>query len=309
MKKKEKGKGKEVEEKETKGTGQMKVTQLKPQDLELPAVRIDSWFAEDTIEMFKDDIKKAGIETPLLIAKTDEHMWVIDGKHRLEEALLNGYKTVPCVVREMSEADMLLRNLVTNTLRGKTVPSQEVKVVHHAYDKLGLTIKEICKRTGMRQERLEMLLNIGSACTAVLDGLDQNKISVCQAYQLSRLPDTGMQIKLLHQLYVAKMTCTDLRDVINDISKMMAQVNEEAGKRATFMPPPVPTAKCNLCEQMYPPQDMLSLPICKHCWSYMQVQSDSMRQEVELEQKKREDKAKEVIDSVSESGQMPVAAK
>lgn len=294
--------------KEAKGIEQMKVTPLKPQDLELPAVRIDSWFAEDTIEMFKDDIKKAGIETPLLIAKTEGHLWVIDGKHRLEEALLNGMKTVPCVIREMTEADMLLRNLVTNTLRGKTIPSQEAKVVRHAYDKLGLSIKEICKRTGMRQERLEMLLNIGSASTGVIDALDAGKITVCSAYQLSRLVDTGMQIKLLHQLFISKMSCKDLKDVINDITKMMATRNEEAGKRAAFTPPPIPVVRCGLCDQMYPPQDMMSPPVCKHCWSYMQVQSDSIKQEVEIEKMERDKKAKEIIDSTTESTKEPITS-
>ncbi len=294
--------------KEAKGTEQPKITHVKPQDLELPAVRIDSWFADDTIEMFADDVKKCGIESPLLVARTEGHLWVIDGKHRLEQALLNGMKTVPCLVRDMSEADMLLRNLVTNTLRGKTIASQECKVVRHAFDKLGLTIEEICRRTGMRKERLEMLLNIGSACTAVMDALDANKISVCSAYQLSRLTETGQQVRLLHQLFISHMTCKDLKDVVNDIGKMMAVRNEEAGKQAAFTPPPIPTALCSLCNLKYPLQDVMNPNVCKHCWAIMQVETDNLRQEAELAVKARESKAKEVIDSATESAKESITS-
>ena len=308
MKKKEKQKEKEDKEKEAKGTEQLKVSHLKPQDLEIPDVRVDSKFSEDLIDMFKQDIKVAGIQSPLLVAKTEEHLYVIDGKHRLQEALLNGYKTIPCVVRDMNEADMMLRNLVTNRLRGKTPASEEVKVVRHLYQKLGITIEQISKRTGMRRERLEQLINIGSAATSVLSSLDEGRITVCQAFQLSRLPDTNMQLKLLHQIYIAHVSCTDLRDIVNEIQKMVNVVKNKAKDEGAFLPPPVPTAKCQLCEGMYTPRDCVAPIICKFCWARMLSTIDDMRRQAEAEKLEREAKAKAVIESASTGTQEPTTS-
>ena len=300
----------QIRDKEKRGDkgAKVKVTHLDPKLLEVPDVRVTSQFAEDLADMFREDIKKDGINSPLLIAHTDGKYLIIDGLHRQQEALLNGFKTVPCIVKEMTEADSLLRNLVTNRLRGKTPASEEAKVVRHLYDKLGISIEDICKRTGMRKERLEMLINIGSASTSVTEALDEGKITVCHAFELSRLPDTAMQVKLLHQLFITKMTCADLRDVINEIHKLTeARIKQETNREA-LLPPPIPTAKCGLCEEMYSPKDCLSPIICKYCWGRMISTIDDLRREAELAKEIPRSKAKEVVNSVSEGAEEPITS-
>jgi ParB family chromosome partitioning protein len=295
----------QIKDKEKRGDkgAKVKVTHMDPKLLEIPDVRVTSQFADDLIDMFKEDIKKDGINTPLLIAHTDGKYLVIDGMHRLQEALLNGFKTVPCIVKEMTEADSLLRNLVTNRLRGKTPASEEAKVVRHLYDKLGISIEDICKRTGMRKERLEMLINIGSASTSVIEALDEGKITVCHAYELARLPETGMQIKLLHQLFITKMTCADIRDVINEIIKFTSAKVKQEQNREVLLPPPIPTAKCGLCEEMYPPKDCVSPIICKYCWGRMIATVDDLRRDAETAKQVPVAKAKEILDSTSKGAE------
>jgi len=296
---------KDKEKRGDKGA-KVKVTHMDPKLLEVPDVRVTSQFAEDLADMFREDIKKDGINSPLLIAHTDGKYLIIDGMHRHQEALLNGFKTVPCIVKEMTEADSLLRNLVTNRLRGKTPASEEAKVVRHLYDKLGISIDDICKRTGMRKERLEMLINIGSAATSVIEALDEGKITVCHAFELSRLPDTGMQLKLLHQLFVTKMTCADLRDVINEIHTLTEARIKQETNREVLMPPPVPTAKCMLCEQMHPPRDCLNPTVCRYCWAQMVVSVSDLRRDAEVAKAVPRDKAKEVVNSTSEGAEEPI---
>lgn len=259
--------------------GKMKVTYLDPASLEIPDVRITSQFDDEILSMFKDDIKKTGITTPLIIAHEGNHYYVVDGMHRLEEAKLNNYKRVPCVIQDMSPGEMQLRNLVLNRLRGRTKASEEVMVIKDLFDNHGYKIEDITKRTGMRRERIEQLLSIGSCAIGVLEALDEDRIKTGHAYQLARLPDATTQLKILHHLYISKMKVTDLKDVIDDILITVKRRNEEVDKHEVLLAPPIPTATCSLCEQHYPAKDCVSPILCKWCYGVLLATLDQIRRE------------------------------
>lgn len=166
-----------------KNTGdKARLEYIDPAKLEVPEVRITSVFDQDVHEMFAEDIKKQGVDQALLIAKEGDHLWVVDGKNRREQALLDGMKKVPCLVRDMSLVDALLRNLVLNRLRGKTKASEEVLVMRELEKKYRYGIDKIVEKTGYTRDRVEMLMQIGGVTQEVWEALDEGKIAICAAF-------------------------------------------------------------------------------------------------------------------------------
>lgn len=246
----------------------MKVQYIAPQDLHVPEVRVTSEFDDEIRAMFRDDIQKAGISQPLLVAKHGENLWVIDGKNRRDEALLQGLKVVPCVVVEMSLKEIQLRNLVLNRLRGKTKPSEEVKVIKDLWEKHSVSIDEIVEKTGMARERVEQLIQIGGASPEVWEALDDGRIRVCHAFQLARIVDRGPQVRMLQYVVQTRTNCNDLQEAVEDALRMIKERATGENKTAVVAPPPLPTATCSVCKLQHQLRDMLSPPICKTCFAY-----------------------------------------
>jgi len=246
----------------------MKVQYIAPQDLKVPEVRITSAFDDEIYSMFKDDIAKAGISQPLLVAKHDGIFWVIDGKNRRDEALLQGLKVVPCVVVEMSLKDMQLRNLVLNRLRGKTKASEEVKVIKDLWEVHSVSIDEIVEKTGMARERVEQLLQIGGAAPEILEALDDGRIRVCHAFQLARIVDRGPQVRMLQYVIQTRTNCDMLKEAVEDALRIIAERGSGEKKVPVVTPPPLPTATCSICKLPHPVSDMLAPPMCKTCFAY-----------------------------------------
>ena len=264
----------------------LKIQNIDPRDIEIPAVRIDSAFDQDILEMFADDIKKTGIEQALIVGKSGDHLWVIDGLHRLQQALLNGFSTVPCIVRDMDLKQIQIRNLVSNRLRGKTKMSEEIKVVGDLYTNHGATIDEIVEKTGMRRDRLETMILITQAHPGILQALDEDQISFASATELIRFKDPKHQHSMLMSCIQYRPKASDLRTWVTEAIK---QIEEQGTATAAAGPPPtpiVPTAPCACCQGEFPLMQLSGVPLCRSCHSLLIQAYDEVQKLESAEAKK-----------------------
>src|SRR5208337_797865 len=264
-----------------------KIQNLDPKTLEIPAVRIDSAFDQDILEMFADDVKKAGIEQALIVGKSDGHLWVIDGRHRLEPALLNGFPSVPCIVRDMDLKQIQIRNLVSNRLRGKTKLSEEIKVIGDLYKVHGATIDEIVDKTGIRRERLETMILITQAHPEILDALDDEKISFAAATELIRFKDQRHQHSMLMSCIQYHPKAADLRTWITESIKQIEEQGKATAAAAPTGPPVMPTAPCACCQAEFPVRQLAAIPLCRSCHSLL-IQAYDEVQKLERTEKEKQ---------------------
>lgn len=269
-----------------------KIEYINPHILKVPEVRITSEFEEEILGMFGDDIEKVGIEQPLLIARDGETLWVIDGKHRRDEALIRGIQKVPCVIRAMDLKNLQLRNLMSNRLRGKTKVSEEIKVLKDLFEAHGVSIEELVTKTGMRRERVEQLLTVSTVHPDILKGLEGEKISLCAAYALSALPDEESQLRMLAIIEQYDLKCSDVKDAVNDTIAMIAARDKTPIPPNVPLPPGNPEVQCQFCKQMVDVRDASSPIMCKVCYGTFIGSILQARREIE-EERKREIKAKE----------------
>jgi ParB/RepB/Spo0J family partition protein len=283
-------------------TNKARLEYIDPAKLEIPEVRITSVFDGDVHEMFAEDIKKQGIDQALLIAKDGEHYIVVDGKNRREEAMLKGIKKVPCLVRDMTMVDALLRNLVLNRLRGKTKASEEVLVIKELEKKHGYGIEKIVEKTGYTRDRVEMLMQIGGVTHEVWESLDEGKIPICAAFEISRLPDRSSQLRSLRIVeQFGHMSCKELKGHIDDVIEIMTSQKEEAGVNPV-PPPSIPAIECNICHGSFSVKDMTSLMICRNCYSVAVLGWEEAKKEYEQEKEKKAKIAAEIAGGGASEG-------
>uniref|UniRef100_A0A6H1ZSY1 ParB-like N-terminal domain-containing protein n=1 Tax=viral metagenome TaxID=1070528 RepID=A0A6H1ZSY1_9ZZZZ len=274
----------------------MKIVDIDPKRIQTPPVRITSVFEAEIKEMFKDDLKKDGINQALVVAKSGEDLWVIDGKNRLDEALLNGFSTVPCIVRELTLKEIQMRNLVLNRLRGRTKASEEVMVIKDLFEVHGATIDEVVEKTGMKRDRVEQLLAISGVDLEVWQALDDERIKVCHAFQLSRLVDRSAQLRMLRILLQYSMTCDALREAITEALSIIAEREEVGKEEGVIGPPPVPTGECAVCHERYRIRELTSPILCRHCFAILITAYDGASREMVLEVERKKKMALEVVD-------------
>jgi ParB family chromosome partitioning protein len=221
-----------------------KIQWIDPRKLCVPAVRITTQWEQDDEESLGSDIAKYGIEDPLKIAYDGETYWIVDGRHRCEQALLKGLATVPCIVKEMDMQTQLYRNLASNHLRGTVKVSDEIRVVQELMRAHGATVDSIVEQSGLSRERVETMMLIAGAHPDVISFLDDGRIRLGHAKAIVRIPDQQTQSRLCYIFHQHGVTVGNADRIVRDTIEMMEQQSQPQRSIVDPSAPAVPTVEC-----------------------------------------------------------------
>ncbi len=240
----------------------MKLRNVRPQDIEVPEVRVTAHWEQDLFGMFRESMKEVGMLEPPLCMEVDGRLTLVDGLHRLEEAIAQGLKLIPVVVVEGSPDDLYFYNLAQSRLRGKVKASNMVQVIFHLWKERGIDIDEIRRRTGFSQDYVEKLLTIGEASPEVRQALDEEEIGVGVAYAISRCQDMDLQNNVLAQWRLFRWTVPETEQFIRDVYR----AKEEAEELRPAVAVPVPrTVVCYYCGETHDLAHIANPSICPTC--------------------------------------------
>jgi ParB family chromosome partitioning protein len=260
-----------------------KIQWIDPRKLKVPPIRITTQWDEDDEESLGTDIAKYGVEDPLKIAYDGESYWIVDGKHRTEQALLKGLTTVPCIVREMDLKTQLLRNLASNHLRGTVKVSDEIKVVRELMGAHGTNVDEIVEHSGLSRERVETMMLIASGHPDVIAFLDDGRIKLGHAKAIVRIPDQQTQSRLCYIFHQHGVSVGNADRIVRDTMEMMATAAEPQRSVVNPSAPGVPTIECGCCGQEVPVKHAVQPVLCRDCYAAL-LQANAYAQQLEREQ-------------------------
>ena len=271
-----------------------------PKLLKVPDVRITSTWEPDMLKMFKDSVAAEGIQNPLIVVQENGNLWIVDGLHRQEEALLKGIPQVPCIITDGSMRKVMTKNLYMNRLRGGIKASEMIQVIKWLYEHEGMNSDAIKRETGLNRDYIEKLLATGKAVPEVLEALDKEEIGVGHAYEISRVPDKDVQLRLLAQILQYRLTGKDLTTVVDDTIELLKARAAAPQGQDPPQPLQIPKIRCHACELEYPLKKVSGVNLCVHCYGIL-IEEIRRRQKAErkdeetiTERVQRQEEAREV---------------
>lgn len=256
----------------------MKLRKVDPKSIMVPEVRVTARFDEEKLAMFRESIKTTGQVAPIICVVVDGVLVLVDGQHRLNEAIANKVPTVDVVVTDGDMVDVLTKNIFVDHLRGKTPVSEMRKVIEALFKEYNIGIEDIVKKTGLTQDYVEKLLLISELTPMCLEALDQERIGVGHASALTKVKDPARQEMILNQLMTYHWTVKALEEYIKEVETLVANKVE---------PPPVtgpqvsPTVRCRFCGNEYDPAQVASVIVCQSCSGIMYEAIALARREAE----------------------------
>ncbi len=135
----------------------MKLRRVDPKTIKVPEVRVTAQFDEETLAMFRSSVREMGIQAPIICCQVEEELVLVDGLHRLTEAINNNLPRIDVAVTEGGMVDVLTKNLFLDHMRGKTPASEMVKVIGALWKEYNLDSEAIAAKTGMTRDYVEKL--------------------------------------------------------------------------------------------------------------------------------------------------------
>lgn len=207
-----------------------------------------------------------GIVSPILVQRIDEDWVLVDGLHRVEDALAAGDQPIDVAVLDGDMADLLCRNLFLDHARGKTPVSDMVKVIGVLSKEYGLDSDKIRERTGLTRDYIEKLVKVSMASPSVTEALDQGLIGVGHAYEISRLPYAIQQEEVIAKHNVWRFKVKELREQVDGVLNAMQEMQEQPQPVAPGGSRPAPVYYCEGCREEVEPRYLRPAMVCPDCF-------------------------------------------
>lgn len=135
-------------------------------------------FQEKAIEELRDSILEHGILQPIIVRKSIKGYEIVVGERRFRAAKAAKLQTVPAVVRELDEKQMMELAVLENLQREDLNPIEEGAAYQTLMEKLGLTQEELAKRLGKSRPHLANHIRLLSLPAKIQALISEGKISM-----------------------------------------------------------------------------------------------------------------------------------
>jgi ParB family transcriptional regulator, chromosome partitioning protein len=181
---------------------------------------------DETIAGLAASIQAVGLQQPLRVRREGEQLIVLDGERRLRAVHLLGGKTVAIIVedRELSPADVRIRQTVCNVQRKGLSPLEFARAMKEFIGESGLSVGEAAAMCGFSPASVSRHLKLLDAPAEVQAKVESGELLPSIAYEIAKVADPAKQIELAKAAVNGKLT----RDAV----KRQAKGVKRSGKPA-----------------------------------------------------------------------------
>lgn len=206
----------QVEEKIVEETPKDEIVEIPINELMSNPYQPRKVFDEEALKELSESIKEHGVFQPIIVKKSVKGYNIIAGERRTKASELAGLKSVPAIVRDFSDEEMMQVALLENLQREDLSAIEEAKAYKSIIESLRLTQDELAKRLGKSRSHITNMLGLLRLPLSVQDMVLYGKISMGHARVLSKL-ENGEQIEdLANKVISENLSVRDLEAIADE---------------------------------------------------------------------------------------------
>ena len=156
-------------------------------------------FSEEELSELCESIQVHGVIQPLVVkAEDDGKYMLIAGERRLRAAQMAGLSTVPVIVREADDKELLELALIENIQRSDLSPLEAAEAYKNLEENFNMTHEEISQRVGKNRTSVTNTMRLLKLPGEVQKALMEKRISEGHARVLLSLPTAQAQISAMN---------------------------------------------------------------------------------------------------------------
>lgn len=175
-------------------------------------------FDEEALQELSNSIKEHGVFQPIIAKKSIKGYEIIAGERRVKASILAGRETIPAIIRDFSDQDMMEIALLENLQRENLNALEEAMAYKKLLDELGLTQEQLAKRLGKSRSHITNMLGILTLPEEVKDEIIKGKLSMGHARVLSKIEDSEEVKDLANKVIKEGLSVREIEDISHNDS-------------------------------------------------------------------------------------------
>ena len=190
-------------------------------------------FDDNALQELANSIKEHGVFQPIIAKKSIKGYEIIAGERRVKASILAGKTTIPAIIRDFSDQDMMEIALLENLQRENLNALEEAMAYKKLLDELHLTQESLAERLGKSRSHITNMLGLLTLPEEVKDMIMDGKISMSHARVLSKIDNNEKIKELADKIIVDGLSVSEIEDLSHTdttIEKKNTQVRHDTNR-------------------------------------------------------------------------------
>jgi len=172
-------------------------------------------FDEEALTELVHSIKEIGLLQPIVVRPTDSGYELIAGERRFRASKKAGLKTIPALVRQTADEQMLRDALLENLHRSQLTPLEEAAAYHQLLEDFGCTQEELATRLGRSRPQISNTLRLLNLPATVQRRVAAGVLSAGHARALLGLKDADAIEKLAARIVAEGLSVRSVEEIVS----------------------------------------------------------------------------------------------
>ncbi len=194
-------------------------------------------FDETKLQELADSIKEYGVLEPIIVKKSVKGYEIVAGERRTKACILAGVKTIPAIIRDFSDEDMMQIAVLENIQREDLNPIEEAEAYSKLLKVLNITQEELGKKLGKSRSHITNMLGLLNLPDNVKADVLSGLISMGHAKVLSKIEDEETINDLVKKVKSDKLSVRELESLASNpvVKKKNPVVRTNDNKKYDFV--------------------------------------------------------------------------
>lgn len=167
-------------------------------------------FDEKALKELAVSIKEHGVIQPIIVKKSIKGYELIAGERRTRASKIAGKDTIPAIIREFNDQEMMEIALIENIQREDLNAIEEAEAFEKIINTSGITQEEAAKKFGKSRSYITNLLGLLRLPEKVKEYVKENKISMGHARVLSKMSDPDQINEIADRIIEESLSVRDV---------------------------------------------------------------------------------------------------
>jgi len=183
-------------------------------------------FDEDALIELSESIKEYGVFQPIIVKKSIKGYDIIAGERRVKASKMAGLETIPAIIRDFSDAQMMQIALLENLQREDLTAIEEANAYKEIIDALQITQDDLAKKIGKSRSHITNMLGLLKLPKDIQELILTSKISMGHARVLSKLEDIDEVRELSTRVLKNNLSVRDLESIVDSNYKRNVEIKK-----------------------------------------------------------------------------------
>ncbi|MBM7704213.1 ParB/RepB/Spo0J family partition protein [Metabacillus iocasae] len=192
-------------------------------------------FQPEAIQELKQSILQHGILQPIIVRKSIKGFEIVAGERRFRAAKEAALETVPVIVREFSEQQMMELALLENLQREDLTPIEEAIAYQTLIQKLDMTQEQLANRLGKSRPHIANHLRLLNLPDPIQQLVSDGKLSMGHGRALLGLKKKETILNVAQKVVENQLSVRQLEEYIAQLNDYVSRETKKKPEKNVFV--------------------------------------------------------------------------